>query len=219
MSCILKWHWVYSCCVALLRFVDGLFLILSVVTNTQLQVFHAKAPWRIKIMGSYPLSRAAMQYVGGSARRGSNLVGNLSHPWNHKTSVCTLLFPHSTSYINLWPCLCRVATCFLVGLCLQPAKSLWSGRRGSFCSPELAEGSCSCSHSWWCTMLSFNYLVTSDLVVDFYLKRERADGCFMPHTSQIPGSVFHPGKFSWLFVGWLVRFASFFTSKLYLLMV
>lgn len=80
---------------------------------------------------SYPLITAAMQYVGGGSMSPPQCKerlqsGGKSQPpvksqnlWLHPA------FPRSTSRINLWPCLCRAATCCRAQLCLQPAKSLW----------------------------------------------------------------------------------------------
>lgn len=65
---------------------------------------------------SYPLIRAAMQYVGGGSMSPPQCKerlqsGGKSQPpmklqnlWLHPA------FPRSTSWINLWPCLCRAAT-------------------------------------------------------------------------------------------------------------
>ena len=102
---------------------------------------------------SYPVIRAAMQYMGGGSVSPPQCKerlqsGGKSQPlvksqnlWLHPA------FPHSTSWINLWPCLCRAAARLRARLCLQPAKSLW-GREVSLGlltgGHQIAEG----SHSW-----------------------------------------------------------------------
>lgn len=66
----------------------------------QLNRFHVREPRKINIM-EYRATLYSEQlcntWVGDpclllNARRGYNLVGNLSHPWNRKTSGCTLHF-------------------------------------------------------------------------------------------------------------------------------
>lgn len=165
ISCILKWHWVYSCCVALLTFVVGFFFLLS--DGSSIFCFYKSTVKQILCQSttenkdhgvkSYPLIRAAMQYVGGGSMSPPQCKerlqsGGKSQPpmklqnlWLHPA------FPRSTSWINLWPCLCRAATRRCAQLCLQPAKSLWGGGV-SLVLPagghQIVEGSHSWPRSW-----------------------------------------------------------------------
>lgn len=140
MSCTLKWHWVYSCFVAFLRFVMFFFLLSN---GSSIFCFYKATVKQILCQSimenkdhgvkSYPLIRAAMQYVGGGSMSPPQCKerlqsGGKSQPpmklqnlWLHPA------FPRSTSWINSWPCLCRAATRCRAWLCLQPAKSLWGG--------------------------------------------------------------------------------------------
>lgn len=80
---------------------------------------------------SYPLITAAMQYVGGGSmsppqcKERLQSSGKSQPPVKSQNLWLHPAFPRSTSRINLWPCLCRAATCCRAQLCLQPAQSFW----------------------------------------------------------------------------------------------
>lgn len=85
---------------------------------------------------SYPLIRAAMQSVGGGSMSLPQCKERMESSGKSQPPVKLLnlwlhpVFPHSTSWINLWPCLCSAAAhCHA-----------WQ-------SPTGAEG-CSCCPPW-----------------------------------------------------------------------
>lgn len=142
MSCILKWNWVYSGCVASLRFV-GVF---SFSLMGAIFCFYKCAIKQILCqrtmenkdheVKSYLLIRAAMQYMGGGSmsppqcKERMESSGKSQPPMKLQNLWLHPVFPHSTFWINLWPCLRRAATHCHAWLCLQPAQSHWS--RGLF---------------------------------------------------------------------------------------
>lgn len=85
---------------------------------------------------SYPLIRAAIWCVGGRSmsfpqcKERMESSGKFQSPMKLQNLWLHPEFPHSTFWINLWPCLCRTAAHCHAWLCLQPAKSHWS--RGLF---------------------------------------------------------------------------------------
>lgn len=142
MSCILKWNWLYSGCVAFLRFI-GVFsfslmgAIFCFYKCAIKQIFCQRTMENENHeVKSYPLIRAAMWCVGGRSmsfpqcNERMESSGKSQPPMKLQNLWLHPEFPHSTFWINLWPCLCRAAAHCHAWLCLQPAKSHWS--RGLF---------------------------------------------------------------------------------------
>lgn len=139
-------------------------------------------------------------------------MGNLSHPWNCKTSGCTLrfLFPPLQSTCDL-----ASVELLLVAVpgCVYSLQSP-SGVGGLVLSSPLEDTKLlrevTLAHILGNT-LSSHSTVWSHLILAlrFYLEKERAEGCCMSHTFQVPRSLSHPGKFSWVFVFWFFFLSSF----------
>lgn len=160
---------------------------------------------------SYSLITAAMQYVGGGSmsppqcKERLQSGGKSQPPWNRKTSGCTLRF--------LVPPL--ESTCDLVSvellLVAMPscAYSLQSpsGAGGLVLSSSLEDRNC------WGKSLLVAFLVTHYLLIQLsghtwfsmVFLFGKGKGWRTSHTFQIPRSVCHPGKFSWVF-GWFPFF-------------
>lgn len=143
---------------------------------------------------SYPLIRAAMQYVGSvspsQCKERLQSGGKSQPPMKSQNLWLYPALPHSTSWINLWPCLCRAAVHLRAQLCPQPAKSLWGGGGWSFL-PRGGTPNC------WGKSLLVTFLVTH------YLLIQRSG-----HTWFSTGFLFRKGKV------WRVLYVTYFSDLL-----
>lgn len=182
-SCILKWNWVYSGCVASLRIV-GVFsfsLMGAIFCSYKCAVKQILCQRTMENedheVKSYPLIRAAVQCMGGGSmslpqcKERMESSGKSQPPMKLQNLWLHPVFPHSTSWISLWPCLCRAASHCHACLCLQPAKSHWS--RGLFLLSSLRDTRLLWEVTLITHMQSSHSAVQFSVISWFYLKERK----------------------------------------------